>query len=481
MRTNGLMVAVMAATALLVSGQAFASERETMNGYSTFPTDPAEMRSILDTRDLHGGTQAYLWSMAISTMLAWEEANLKVGDYMDLVLFVTPYEKRDIITSNVITPYAVSYVDLNRTNGMVELVVPAGPVGGLVNDGQMRSVVDLGLAGPDKGKGGTYLILGPGVEEPENHSADFVARSKSNLLFTGFRVLEGDEDQRDALFAGYKVREVGKPSTTRVISIGDTPYRGSNLRGMGHWRELHAFMQREVFGPADAMALQFLARLGIEQGKPFAPDDRQTGILLEAEKLGFEMSVAMSAARELDVSLEGTYYPGTYWSNPLQITEIYDHINLAGVMELDRRTSYSHEAITVSEGMVAKTVGVGSKYVAAYRDSSGAFLNSGFDYVLNVPANAPAEQFWSVTGYNAKTRAMVYTDKKEVSSRMGLFVAEDGSTPVYLSSNCANQPHPQNCIDTNGQGDIFVYFRAYAPKQAFFDKSWRLPDIQRIR
>ena len=451
-----------------------------MEGYQVFPTDPADMQSILDTRDLHGGTQAYLWSMSIATMLAWEEANLKVGDYMDLVLYVTPYEKRDIITANATTPYAVAFADLNRTNGMVEIEVPAGPVGGLVNDGQMRSVVDLGLAGPDKGNGGTYLILGPGVEEPANHEADFVVRSKSNFLFTGFRVLAGDDAQRDALFAGYKLKAVGKPSPTRVVAIGDTPYRGSNLRGMDHWRELHGYMQREIFGPADSMALQFLARLGIVQGKPFVPDERQKSILMEAENLGFKMSVAMSAARELDVSLDGTFYEGTYWSNPIQITEIYNHINPAGVMELDRRTSYAHEAITVSEGMVAETVGVGSKYVAAYRDSTGEFLNSAFDYVLNVPADPPVEQFWSVTGYNAKTRAMVYTDRKDVSSRMDIFTAEDGSTPVYLSSDCASQPHPLNCIDIKGQGDIFVYFRAYAPKQAFFDKSWRLPDIERI-
>ena len=167
----------LAAVVFLLAETAAADQRESMDGYQVFPSDPTEMQEILDTRDLHGGTQAYLWSMAISTMLAWEEANLKVADYMDVVLFVTAYEKRDIITANVTTPYAVSYVDLSRTNGMVELVVPAGPVGGVLNDGQMRGVVDIGLAGPDKGNGGKYLILGPGVEEPENHDADYVAHS----------------------------------------------------------------------------------------------------------------------------------------------------------------------------------------------------------------------------------------------------------------------------------------------------------------
>ena len=150
-------------------------------------------------------------------------------------------------------------------------------------------------------------------------------------------------------------------------------------------------------------------------------------------------------------------------------------------MELDGRTSWAHEAITVSEGMTAETTGVGSKYLAAYRDGSGVFLNSAFDYVLKVPSSPPAEQFWSLTAYNAKTRAMVYTSRKDVSSRHDVFVEKDGSTPVYLSSNCPKMPHPQNCADISGQGDVFVYFRVYAPTKAYFNKAWTLPNIEKVK
>jgi hypothetical protein len=455
--------------------------RETFNGYLAFPNDREEMQALIDERDLHGATQAYLWSMNIATMLAWEEANLKVGDHLDLVTYITPEEKRDIITSNATTPYAAAYADLSKTNGMVEIVVPAGPVGGLVNDGQMRNVVDLGLAGPDKGKGGKYLILGPGVDEPENHDADYVVRSKSNLLLTGFRVLAGDDEQRNALFEAYKMNAYGEPSTTRLLSIGDTPYRGSNLRGMDHWIELHEHMQREAFGPEDAMALQFVKRLGIEKGKPFNPDERQKRILAEAEEKGFHMSVLLSAAREMDESLKHTtFYEGSNWTVPLAITDIYSNIDKSGAMELDVRTSWGHEAITVTEGMSAETVGVGSKYLGAYRDSDGVYFNSAYSYELIVPANPPAEQFWSLTAYNATTRAMVYTDRKDVSSRHDIHVNDDGSVPVYISSDPASMPHPQNTINVEGQGDIFFYFRVYAPTQDYFDKNWTLPDIRRM-
>lgn len=477
---KALATAAMAMVSYSAASQDAGPSRESYNGYNPYPPDLAAMQSIIDERDLHGATQAYLWSMSIATVLAWEEANLKVVDYHGLVTYVTPHEKRDIITSNATTPYAVAYADLSKTDGMVEIIVPAGPVGGLVNDAQMRSVVDLGLVGPDRGKGGKYLILGPGVEEPATHDADWVVRSKSNLLITGFRVLSGDDDIRKSLFQTYKLQAFGKPSTTKVVSIGDTPYRGSNLRGMDHWKELHAFMQREEFGPEDAMALQFLKRLGIEQGKPFEPNQRQARILVEAEKKGFQMSVALSAAREIDEGLKHmTFYEGKNWTNPLAVTSIYSTVDDNGVMELDLRTSWSHEAITMSEGMTAETPGVGSKYLAAYRDADGNYFNSAHSYELMVPANPPAEQFWSLTAYNATTRAMVYTDRKDVSSRHDIHVNKDGTTPVYVSPKCERMSFPQNCIDSRGQGDLFFYFRVYAPTQAYFAKKWVLPDIRR--
>ena len=76
------------------------------------------------------------------------------------------------------------------------------------------------------------------------------------------------------------------------------------------------------------MALTFLKRLGIENGKPFRPDARQSRILLEAERKGFDMSVAHSAAREMDDMLKhATFYEGTNWSNPLTVTSLYSTID----------------------------------------------------------------------------------------------------------------------------------------------------------
>ncbi len=49
-------VVVLFATAAIAQD----TRRETFEGYATYPEDPATMQDILDEKDLHGGTQAYL-------------------------------------------------------------------------------------------------------------------------------------------------------------------------------------------------------------------------------------------------------------------------------------------------------------------------------------------------------------------------------------------------------------------------------------
>ena len=62
-------------------------------------------------------------------------------------------------------------------------------------------------------------------------------------------------------------------------------------------------------------------------------------------------------------------------------------------------------------------------------------------------------------------------DSRDVSSRQKVHVNPDGSVPVHLTSNPAEMPHPENYIDTKGQGHAFVYFRVHAPTKESFSKS----------
>ena len=59
--------------------------------------------------------------------------------------------------------------------------------------------------------------------------------------------------------------------------------------------------------------------------------------------------------------------------------------------------SFIYQAITTADAMVLELVGKGSKYVGTYRDADENFLIGSNTYHLNIPANVPAENFWSIS------------------------------------------------------------------------------------
>ena len=65
-----------------------------------------------------------------------------------------------VLTPNSDTPYAGVNVDL--TDGPMVFEIPPGALMGVVNDLNQRYVMDLGLPGPDAGKGGKHILLPPG-------------------------------------------------------------------------------------------------------------------------------------------------------------------------------------------------------------------------------------------------------------------------------------------------------------------------------
>ena len=55
----------------------------------------------------------------------------------------------------------------------------------------------------------------------------------------------------------------------------------------------------------------------------------------------------------------------------------------------------------------------------------------------------------------------------------------DGSVDVYFGPR-RRQARIANWVPTDPKRGFEVMFRAYAPTKAFFEKAWRLPDIERV-
>jgi len=149
--------------------------------------------------------------------------------------------------------------------------------------------------------------------------------------------------------------------------------------------------------------------------------------------------------------------------------------------ELDERTDWFYEAIAASYAMITKTPGVGSIYLSTYRDKDGDWLDGGKSYRLRIAPNPPMQQFWAVSVYDIDTRNLFRNEalKAEVSSNSkGLQMNADGSVDVYFGPT-APSGKESNWVQTVPDKFWFPYFRLYAPTQAYFDRSWPLPDIEK--
>ena len=123
----------------------------------------------------------------------------------------------------------------------------------------------------------------------------------------------------------------------------------------------------------------------------------------------------------------------------------------------------------------------GQRYLEAFKDRDGNWLDGAKTYRLHIPANVPVKQFWSVTIYDNLTRSLTMNraNRSAITSYDSIKLNEDGSADLYLGPT-APACQESNWVDTSASRGWFAWFRFYAPTQPFFDKSWQLPDFELV-
>ena len=196
-----------------------------------------------------------------------------------------------VFTANSDTPYGAATLDVKDGPYVIEL--PAGPLIGLADDHNQGWILDMGLPGPDGGKGGKHLILPPAYKE-EPPKGYFVGRSASNKVLIAVRSLPLKGDVKGAMDAlrsikVYPLATAADPKPLKIVDITDKSIDGTCLRwedNLEYWEKLHEVIDAEPLVEKFLPMYGLLAALGSEKSKPFAPDDRMKGILEKAAKAG---------------------------------------------------------------------------------------------------------------------------------------------------------------------------------------------------
>src|SRR5882724_319740 len=447
------------------------------NGYPTGET----VQKLFDERDFQRATQLYLWALPMVSVGEAEQVMMGVpgAAHGDIFRADTLPAIRRFLTGNATTPYLMTWLNLEKSGPLV-VEIPAGPTAGFVDDLWQRPVTDMGLPGPDKGRGGKFLVLGPGQAPPAEANDYIVVRSTTfnNLWLT--RLLSPDAREREAMLAKirlYPFSQRAAPPATKVISIGGGTTYANAPRGLVYWEKLSHWVNEEPVQERDRIMMAMLRSIGIEKGKPFRPDERMKKLLTEATMVG-EAMAKVNDYEKRDMPL-AHYVNGSKWEFPLCLDPDQESTNYT---ELDERAAWFYEATATSKGMVTKTPGVGSVYLGSYKDKDGNWLDGANAYRLHVPPNPPVTQFWSITLYDVSTRTLIQnnTEITDRSSRDDMTKNADGSVDVYLGPK-APAGFEKNWIPTLAGKAWFPYVRLYGPTEAHFDRKWILSDIEKVK
>jgi hypothetical protein len=444
-----------------------------------FTTDGLGRRTI-ERRSV----EAVVWGMpAVNYDLMLQEM-LRLGGKANEIVYWSglPDWKNQTLTPNPDAIYLMPFTNTKEVGPVVIEIPPAdaGSITGTIMDAWQVPLADVGPAGVDAGKGGKYVILPPDFTDktPDGYIA------LPSLTYQGYALLRSilksgsDTDIVKAVDYGklirvYPLSTAGSPPATTFVDAINVVFDASIPYDIRFFQSLDRFVQQEPWLTRDKAMIDQLKSIGMEKGKSFAPDTRTEGVLNAGVR---EAHAFLELAYENGFS---PYFAGRRWvfpADPQYISEAQRGYTRSDAYPIDARGVFFSFAF-----FTPKTSGRGSFYLMDISDKAGEPFDGGNAYRLTVPTNVPARQYWSAAVYDRATHTLI-RDQKTVSRSSldpGLQKNVDGSIDVYFGPQAPVGKEP-NWVPTSPSRKFEVLFRLYGPEKAVFDKTWMLPDIERI-
>lgn len=433
------------------------------------------VQTIYDSLDLMRGIDVFLNAVPGASLVAMRRGLRSAGvDQPNIVGYTDPRANSAslFLTPNTETTYGTTFIDLKAWGPTVIEAPPQSLC--VVDDFWFRYVADMGIAGPDRGAGGKYLFLPPGYDgdRPDGY---FTYDTPTFTNWVVFRALGGVPSIKQVKI--YPLSEADNPRETTFVNWSTAVFNTVHANDFSFFTEINELVQEEPTSALDAERAGQLAAIGIVHGQPFEPDEKRRGILDEAARIGAGIARAL-VFKPRD---PGAYFwEGSSWANAF-VGNSYEFLR-DGARLLDARTQFHYFATVITPAMAHAQVGAGSAYAYTAQDADGQPLDGSQSYTLRIPANPPAKNFWAVDVYDTQTRSLLQsTDYPAVASLGGTVQAEDDGSFLVHFGPTAPEGRESNWVPTLPGKAWFPIVRLYGPLEPWFDQTWKLPEIERVR
>lgn len=439
-----------------------------------------------DTVVSRRAVETVIWAMpAVNTELMLQAMQHSTSAKENEVLYWSKPAnwKNQTLTPN---PDSIYFMTFFNTKTVGPLVVEIPPADGgslavnIVTTWQMP-LEDAGPQGADRGKGGKYLILPPDYKgtPPKGYIA---LQSDTYGGFTLMRsnlASHSDADVAKSVAYGkrikvYPLSQASAPPPTRFTDAYDVMFDSTIRYDASFFKALDSVVQKEPWIQRDRVMIDQLRTLGIEKGKAYQPDARREKLLDAA---------AAQAHAELAARYDEGFYrmvPEYRWF-PAAMPEIARALS-TGYAD-PNEYPVDGRGVTYTLGFTGiKRLGTAQFYLMVAKDKAGEDFDGGKTYRLVVPPDAPVKQYWSATAYDRETHALIRNMARAsvASTSTGVVKNPDGSVDVYFGPK-APQGKEANWVPTAPSRKFELLFRLYEPQKPFFDKQWKLPDVEVVR
>ena len=388
-----------------------------------------------------------------------------------------------VVTANTSTLYAYTYTDLAH-DGPTVIEVPPGMLG-FLDDAWQRFVGNMGVTGPDKGKGGKYLVLPPGYagEIPDGY---FLLKppTNRNFLFLRGSIKNGLKPAVENITSKLKVYPLKDAANRRRPNSSTCRARPSTPSSRAISATLKTSTRSSRKNPSTPSAPKCAVRSppsASSRASPSPPMTRMKKLLTEAATLGNATSRAITYHPRFAGVKIYPDDPKSVWSTAFANKNT--SFEADGTMGLDARVLYYFNAGGVTPAMA--TTPRAQARIMLWRYSMPTNRRS----TAPRPTSCICPRMYrstisgrsrSTTPRPAHSFRPARTFPTVGSQTEGIKKNADGSYDLYFAPK-APEGKEGNWLQTVPGKSWFTILRMYGPLEPWIDKTWRPGEIELVQ